>query len=75
MRIVFVGTVELSYKALKKLLNMEVCIVGVSTKQHSKFNSDFVDITPLSKEHNIPYNIIDDINSSQSVEWIANSHQ
>lgn len=51
MKICFIGCVEFSAHALKKLIALEakgVCeIVGVITKKESSFNSDFVDIGRL----------------------------
>jgi methionyl-tRNA formyltransferase len=70
MKIVFIGTVELSKKALEKLLGIDSDIVGVCTQKKSNFNSDFADLTPLCKDAGIPYKIIEDINSEESVSWI-----
>ena len=70
MRILFIGTVEFSYKALEKLISLNANIVGVCTKEKSNFNSDFSDLTPLCKKSNIPYKYIDDINSQDSIDWI-----
>lgn len=70
MRILFIGTVEFSYKALEKLISLNANIVGVCTKKKSNFNSDFRDLTPLCKNENIPYKYIDDINSRDSINWI-----
>lgn len=47
MKIAFIGTVEFSKKALKKLIELDAQVVGVCTKEKSKFNSDFADLTPL----------------------------
>lgn len=70
MRIVFIGTVEFSSKALKKLINLSANIVGVCTKDQSIFNSDFSDLAPICKKNNIPYNYNNDINSKDSINWI-----
>ena len=70
MRIVFIGTVEFSKNCLEKLISINADIAGVCTKESSKFNSDFADITPLCKKNNIPYRFIEDINSSDSINWI-----
>ena len=70
MRILFIGTVEFSHKALEKLISLNANIVGVCTKEKSNFNSDFSDLTPLCKKSNIPYKYIDDINSQDSIDWI-----
>ena len=41
MRIIFVGCVESSYLELKLLLEHKKDVVGVVTKEASKFNADF----------------------------------
>ena len=70
MKILFIGTVEFSYKALKKLIELKAEIVGVCTKKKSNFNSDFVDLTLLCKNASIPFKYIDDINSNENIDWI-----
>ena len=70
MRIIFIGTVEFSYKALKKLIELNAEIVGVCTKNKSDFNSDFADLTPLCKQADVPIKYLDDVNSSENIEWV-----
>ena len=70
MKIVFIGTVELSKKALEKLIEIDAEIVGVCTKKESKFNSDFSDLTPLCISTKIPFKYVDDINSRECIDWI-----
>lgn len=70
MRIVLIGTVLFSEKALNKLIDIGANIVGVGTKKQSKFNNDFADLAPLSEKNNIPYRYINDINSVESINWI-----
>lgn len=70
VKILFVGTVEFSLKALQKLVDIKANIIGVCTKGSSDFNSDFADLTPICKANNIPYVYIDDINSEESIKWI-----
>ena len=56
LRIAFIGCVESSFRALNTLINMncvEVC--AVVTRQDSKVNSDFVDLSSLCEEEDIPY--------------------
>jgi methionyl-tRNA formyltransferase len=74
MRVVFIGTVHLSYKSLEKLIEMGVDIVGVCTKKSSLINADFTDLTPLCTDNNIPYKYIDDINNSDSISWIEDKN-
>ncbi|WP_460168541.1 formyltransferase family protein [Campylobacter concisus] len=70
MKIIFIGIVEFSYKALKKLIELNAEIVGVCTKKKSDFNSDFKDLTPLCKKADIPFKYVDDINSNENIDWI-----
>lgn len=70
MRIVFIGTVEFSRRALECLLTMNAEIVGVCTLQDSKFNADHVDLSPLSEDHGIPWFYAEDINSVETLSWI-----
>lgn len=71
MKILFIGTVEFSYKALEKLIELKAEVVGVCTKDKSNFNSDFADLTPLCKENKIPYKFVDDVNSKENIKWIS----
>ncbi len=70
MKIVFIGTVTLSERILKKLLDMGANIVGVCTKEKSAFNADFSDLTLLCKENSLPCKCIEDVNSEDSINWI-----
>lgn len=70
MKILLIGTVEFSLKALAKLMDMKADIIGVCTKEASVFNSDFADLTPLCKDNEIPFKYINDINSTESIAWI-----
>lgn len=70
MRIVFIGTVEFSKKALYKLIKLNANIVGVCTKKKSNFNSDFANLTPLCKKNKIPFKFVKDINSKNNFDWI-----
>ncbi len=70
MKIVFIGSVEFSLKVLEKLIDLNAGIVGVCTREYSKFNSDFADLTPICKKNNIPYKFVDDINTKDNIQWI-----
>ena len=54
MKILFIGTVEFSYRALISLLENDYNVVGLITKEASRFNTDYYDLTPLAKEYSIP---------------------
>lgn len=70
MRIIFVGAVEFSLRALDKLLKLNAKIVGVCTSKESKLNSDHVDLRAFSVSHGIPCFYVDDINSKETLNWI-----
>ena len=70
MRIVFIGAVEFSFKALKHLISLEAQIVGVCTLKVSDFNADHVDLRPISEAHAIPSFYAEDINSNEALDWI-----
>jgi methionyl-tRNA formyltransferase len=70
MRIVFIGSVEFSRHILEYLLTMDVEIVGVCTLKTSKFNTDHVDLSVISKANKVPYIYADDINSTETLDWI-----
>jgi methionyl-tRNA formyltransferase len=70
MRILFIGCVEFSHRALEKVISVGGNVVGVCTLKESAFNADFCDLSNLSKENAIPYYYVDDINSKDSIKWI-----
>jgi methionyl-tRNA formyltransferase len=74
MRILFIGTVEFSFKALQQLLGIKANVVGVCTKEKSKFNNDFRDMMPICKANNIPIAQVSNINSEESIKWIQSLH-
>ena len=70
MRIVFIGAVEFSLRALERLVELDAEIVGVCTLQESKFNADHADLRGFSDAHAIPSFYVDDINSIETLNWI-----
>ena len=70
MRIIFIGCVKFSFDTLKKLIDLNLNLVGVCTSNKSNFNSDFLDLKPLCKSNSIKCLTVDDINSEESVDWI-----
>jgi len=70
MKILFIGTVQSSLTILIKLLEMNAKIVGVITKEKSPYNTDFADLTPLCREHAIPYRFTKNINSPEDIDWM-----
>jgi methionyl-tRNA formyltransferase len=70
MRIVFIGTVEFSQRALERLIAIKAEVVGVCTLKQAAFNADHVDLSALCVAHAIPSFYADDINSPQALDWI-----
>lgn len=71
MKVIFIGAVEFSYRMLKVLLASNLDIVGVITCPHSKFNSDYVDLTPICNESHISMHSTHDINSARTFDWVC----
>lgn len=70
MKILYIGCVQSSYKELKLLIDNHKDVVGVITKESSKFNSDFCDISDLAIQNNIPYLYVNNINDENGVSFI-----
>lgn len=70
MKIFFIGSVEFSKKTLQKLIDLNSRVVGVCTREKSKFNNDFADLKPLCKKNKIPIKLVKDINSLENYNWI-----
>jgi len=70
MRVIFIGTVEFSLHSLKKLINLDVQVVGVCLKDSSAFNSDYADLRPICQSSSIPFLNVDDINSPKTIKWM-----
>jgi len=71
MRIIFIGCVSFSKSIIETLLKLKKAnIVGVITKSNSSFNSDFIDLSYIAIENNIPYKYTKDINSFEILNWI-----
>jgi len=70
MRIVLIGCVQFSESALKKLVSISANVVGVCTKQSSKFNSDHVDLSAICKKNDIPFIYAKNINDESVISWV-----
>ena len=70
MRIVYIGSVIFSAKALKKLIAIKANVVGVVTKKESAVNSDFFDLSAIAEPNRIPFHYTSNINASATVSWI-----
>lgn len=71
MRIVFIGAVEFSWKALEKLLALDADVVGVCTQPAAGVNADFADLGELCRSHGILCRLTSDVNEPESIDWIS----
>jgi methionyl-tRNA formyltransferase len=55
---------------LEKLISLNANVVGIITKQHSSFNSDFEDLSLIAHKYNIPSYYVQNINDVSSIDWI-----
>lgn len=74
MRILLIGCVKSSELFLRKLIEIKADIVGVITKQESKFNADYVDIGQICREQGIDYLYVKNINDISSKEYIRSKN-
>ncbi len=70
MKVIFIGCVESSAVFLKTLLEEKAEIVGVITKEDSNFHSDFVNLSDIAIQNNIPYLYVNNINDSKVYAFI-----
>jgi methionyl-tRNA formyltransferase len=71
MKIVFIGCVSFSEKALLKLLELHANIVGIVTKEKSTYNSDFSDLSEIAQKNNIQFKYVNDVNHPNNIKWIS----
>ena len=70
MRIVFIGAVHFSERALTELLELGANIVGICTLAESAINSDHANLSEIAKKFNLPCLTRSNINDQSSVEWV-----
>lgn len=70
MRVVFIGAVQFSHDALRRLAGTAAQIAGVCTLESSSVNADHVDLAPTCSELNIPWRWTPEINSDETLQWI-----
>ena len=70
MREFFIGGVKSSEIFLKRLIEMDADVAGVITKSESKFNSDFVDLGEICRNHKIDYLYVHNINDREAKDYI-----
>ena len=71
MRIIYIGSVEFSRRALEQLVALGAEIVGVCTLSQSAFNSDHCDLSEMCGHHKIPCIDAKDINGELVLNWIS----
>ena len=71
MRIVLIGAVQFSRRALEELIRIGADVAGVCTLAQSTFNADHCDLGATCEPKGIPCLHVVDINSRESVDWIA----
>jgi methionyl-tRNA formyltransferase len=69
MKILFVGTVQFSYKALKTIIEAGGKIVGCITQTDIGENADYADLTPFCRDKDIPLIKINNINAPETLIW------
>lgn len=74
IKILFIGTVEFSFRALSTLIENKFEISGIVTKRESKFNADFHDLTPLAIAKNIPITYRMKDNLEEIVSFISHNN-
>lgn len=72
MRILFIGSVTFSARALNELIAIGANVVGICTLRSSSFNADFQDLTPIAQNHLIPVLYAENLNCPDAINWIAN---
>ncbi|MCI8922483.1 MAG: methionyl-tRNA formyltransferase [Lachnospiraceae bacterium] len=70
MRVFLIGCVKSSEIFLKRLIEMDADVAGVITKSESKFNSDFVDLGEICRNHKIDYLYVHNINDREAKDYI-----
>lgn len=71
MRILLIGAVEFSHRALLHLVGMGAHVVGVCTLRQSSFNADHVDLSDACRSSGIPSVYADDIHAPELLAWMA----
>ncbi len=70
MKILFIGTVNFSYKTFSKLVENGYNIVGLITKEKSQINADFCDLTPIANQYNVPFIFREKNNEQELINFI-----
>ena len=71
MKILFIGTVEFSYRALATLFENNYNVVGLITKRVSNYNTDFHDLSSISEFYNVPVMYRTKDNEAELISFIS----
>lgn len=74
MRIVLIGAVEFSLRALTHLISLNANVVGVCTGSDHQLNADHADLGNTCRVSNIPAYHGNDLNSPEALAWIREKH-
>ncbi len=69
MRVIVIGAVQFSLEMVS-VINQHTELVGVITSSSSALNSDYVDLAPYCKDHNIPCLQTLDVNAEKTLDWV-----
>lgn len=70
MKILFIGAVAFSARALCELIAMQAEVVGVCSLDQALHNADHVDLKPIADRAGIPFRYTPDINAEEVMNWI-----
>ena len=70
MRLVFIGAVEGSHRALQTLLSCAAPIVRVVTldEKFAHRHSDFSNLQPLASDYKVPITLVDNVNEPDVID-------
>jgi methionyl-tRNA formyltransferase len=75
MKVVFIGCVNFSYRALEKIVSFKDSrIVGIITRKESSINADFCSLEPIATSEGIPCFFATDNSQNDMAEWIKGLH-
>jgi len=72
MKIVYIGALKFSYHCLSEVLRCNGEVVGIVTLKYSNNVSDKCDLTPISRQNNIPVHYCKNVNDKVTIQWIGN---
>ena len=72
MKIIFIGKVNFSKTILQAIINNKIKLSGVVTSNNKGINSDYVNLSKISKKNKIPTLVTKNANSSRAIKWISN---